>query len=96
MIANDNKVIGFWFEFPQPLRKGRPAHGLRLQKPILIMGHIDTVGIERGKWTVSPFGGLVRDGFSTVAARATTEAMGPPALRLLFCCIAKKFHSIAT
>ena len=33
------------------------------KKPILIMGHIDTVGIERGKWTVNPFGGLVRDGF---------------------------------
>jgi len=33
------------------------------KKPILIMGHIDTVGIEKGKWTVNPFGGLVRDGF---------------------------------
>jgi acetylornithine deacetylase/succinyl-diaminopimelate desuccinylase-like protein len=37
--------------------------GSGANKPILIMGHIDTVGIERGKWTVDPFGGLVRDGF---------------------------------
>jgi len=33
------------------------------KKPILIMGHIDTVGVEREKWTVDPFGGLVRNGF---------------------------------
>src|ERR1044071_9692879 len=37
--------------------------GSGAKKPILIMGHIDTVGIERDKWTVDPFGGLVRDGF---------------------------------
>ncbi len=45
-------------------KPGRPAHRLRqLKKPILIMGHIDTVGIERDKWTVDPFGGLIRNGF---------------------------------
>jgi acetylornithine deacetylase/succinyl-diaminopimelate desuccinylase-like protein len=37
--------------------------GSGAKKPILIMGHIDTVGIEKDKWTVNPFGGLVRDGF---------------------------------
>src|SRR5215468_3386925 len=36
--------------------------GSGAKKPILIMGHIDTVGIERDKWTVNPFGGLVRNG----------------------------------
>src|SRR5579862_4495136 len=33
------------------------------KKPLLIMGHIDVVGVEREKWTVDPFGGLVRNGF---------------------------------
>jgi acetylornithine deacetylase/succinyl-diaminopimelate desuccinylase-like protein len=27
------------------------------------MGHIDTVDVEPDKWTVDPFGGLIRDGF---------------------------------
>ncbi len=33
------------------------------KKPLLMMGHIDVVGVERDKWTVDPFGGLVRDGY---------------------------------
>lgn len=33
------------------------------KKPVLIMGHIDVVGVEREKWTVDPFGGVVRNGF---------------------------------
>ena len=37
--------------------------GSGAKKPLLIMGHIDVVGVEREKWTVDPFGGLVRNGF---------------------------------
>jgi acetylornithine deacetylase/succinyl-diaminopimelate desuccinylase-like protein len=33
------------------------------KKPILLMGHIDVVGVEREKWTVDPFGGVVKDGY---------------------------------
>ena len=33
------------------------------KKPILLMGHIDVVGVEREKWTVDPFGGLVKEGY---------------------------------
>ena len=33
------------------------------RKPILLMGHIDVVGVEREKWTVDPFGGVVKDGY---------------------------------
>ena len=33
------------------------------KKPILLMGHIDVVGVEREKWTVDPFGGEVKDGY---------------------------------
>ncbi|HXI94137.1 MAG TPA: M20/M25/M40 family metallo-hydrolase [Blastocatellia bacterium] len=33
------------------------------KRPVLLMGHIDVVGVEREKWTVDPFGGLVKDGY---------------------------------
>jgi acetylornithine deacetylase/succinyl-diaminopimelate desuccinylase-like protein len=32
------------------------------KQPLLILGHVDTVPIEREKWTVDPLGGLIRDG----------------------------------
>lgn len=32
-------------------------------KPILLMAHLDTVGVEPKLWTVDPFGGVVRDGY---------------------------------
>lgn len=33
------------------------------KKPILIMGHTDTVGVQREKWTVDPFGAIRKNGF---------------------------------
>src|SRR5260221_7631145 len=33
------------------------------KKPLLLMGHIDVVGVERDKWTVDPFAALVKDGY---------------------------------
>jgi acetylornithine deacetylase/succinyl-diaminopimelate desuccinylase-like protein len=33
------------------------------KKPILLMGHIDVVGVERDKWTFDPFAGEVKDGY---------------------------------
>jgi acetylornithine deacetylase/succinyl-diaminopimelate desuccinylase-like protein len=33
------------------------------KRPLLIMGHLDVVGVERDKWTVDPFAGLVKDGY---------------------------------
>jgi acetylornithine deacetylase/succinyl-diaminopimelate desuccinylase-like protein len=33
------------------------------KKPLLLMGHLDVVGVERSRWTVEPFTALVRDGF---------------------------------
>lgn len=37
--------------------------GSGAKKPLLLMGHLDVVGVERNKWTVDPFAALVRDGF---------------------------------
>lgn len=33
------------------------------KRPLLLMGHIDVVGVEREKWTVDPFGGEIKDGY---------------------------------
>ena len=33
------------------------------KKPLLLMGHLDTVGIEREKWTVDPLAAVEKDGF---------------------------------
>ncbi|MEP7309870.1 MAG: M20/M25/M40 family metallo-hydrolase [Acidobacteriota bacterium] len=32
------------------------------KRPLLLMGHTDVVGVERDKWTVDPFGGVIKDG----------------------------------
>jgi acetylornithine deacetylase/succinyl-diaminopimelate desuccinylase-like protein len=32
------------------------------KKPLLIAAHADVVGVEREKWTVDPFGGVIKDG----------------------------------
>ncbi len=33
------------------------------KRPILLMGHLDVVGVQREKWTVDPFAALRKDGF---------------------------------
>ncbi len=33
------------------------------KKPVLIMGHMDVVGVEHDKWTVDPFAAVIKDGY---------------------------------
>src|SRR5260370_8253337 len=33
------------------------------KRPLMLMGHLDVVGVERDKWTVDPFTGVVKDGY---------------------------------
>jgi acetylornithine deacetylase/succinyl-diaminopimelate desuccinylase-like protein len=33
------------------------------KKPILLMGHLDVVGVQKEKWTVDPFAAIRKDGF---------------------------------
>jgi acetylornithine deacetylase/succinyl-diaminopimelate desuccinylase-like protein len=33
------------------------------KRPLLLMGHLDVVGVERDKWTVDPFGAIIKDGY---------------------------------
>jgi acetylornithine deacetylase/succinyl-diaminopimelate desuccinylase-like protein len=32
------------------------------KRPLLLAGHSDVVGVEREKWTVDPFAGVIKDG----------------------------------
>jgi acetylornithine deacetylase/succinyl-diaminopimelate desuccinylase-like protein len=43
-------------------------------RPILLLGHTDVVAVERDKWTVDPFGGIVKDGY--VYGRGATDNKG--------------------
>ncbi len=58
------------------LDQGRPNIVARLQgsgkkRPLLIMGHTDTVNIDPAKWTHPPFGAVVADGY--VYGRGTVD-----------------------
>jgi acetylornithine deacetylase/succinyl-diaminopimelate desuccinylase-like protein len=33
------------------------------KKPLLLMGHLDVVGVERDKWTMDPFAAVIKDGY---------------------------------
>ena len=50
------------------------------KRPLLLMGHIDVVGVERSKWTFDPFGGEVKDGF--VYGRGAIDDKGMVAANL--------------
>lgn len=41
------------------------------KRPIILMGHLDTVGVEAVKWTVDPFAALEQDGY--LYGRGTTD-----------------------
>ena len=41
------------------------------KKPLLILGHTDTVGVQREVWPVDPFGAVRKDGF--IWGRGTTD-----------------------
>jgi len=41
------------------------------KRPLLIMAHTDTVGVQRDKWPVDPFGAVLKDGY--VWGRGTTD-----------------------
>jgi acetylornithine deacetylase/succinyl-diaminopimelate desuccinylase-like protein len=37
--------------------------GTGKKKPLLLMGHLDVVGVERARWTVDPFTATIKDGY---------------------------------
>jgi acetylornithine deacetylase/succinyl-diaminopimelate desuccinylase-like protein len=45
------------------------------KRPLLLMGHLDVVGVEREKWTVEPFAALVKDGYLYGRGASDDKAM---------------------
>src|SRR6267143_10325 len=44
------------------------------KQPFLLMGHIDVVGVEREKWTVDPFAGVIKEGY--IYGRGSSDDKG--------------------
>ncbi len=67
LLAAKMRPLGFEIEIVPTPEAGKAHLIARLKgdgskKPILIASHADTVGVERAKWTVDPFAGLIKDG----------------------------------
>lgn len=61
------KALGFEVTVIQTPDSGKVHFIARLRgdgskKPVLLAGHADVVGVEREKWTVDPFAGVIKDG----------------------------------
>ena len=53
------------------------------KKPLLLMAHLDVVGVERDKWTVDPFAALVKDGYIYGRGSHDDKAMDAANLEVL-------------
>jgi len=53
------------------------------KKPLLLMGHLDVVGVEREKWSVDPFGGVIKDGFVYGRGAADDKGMTSVCLEIM-------------
>ena len=53
------------------------------KKPLLLMGHIDVVGVERNKWTVDPFSGVIKDGYIYGRGAADDKGMTSVCLEIM-------------
>jgi acetylornithine deacetylase/succinyl-diaminopimelate desuccinylase-like protein len=66
-LENTLKAAGIETHLFEPA-PGRAAFVARLKgngskQPVLIMGHMDVVGVERAHWTVDPFAAEIKDGY---------------------------------
>jgi acetylornithine deacetylase/succinyl-diaminopimelate desuccinylase-like protein len=62
------KALGFEVDIIQTPDTGKAHFIARLRgngskRPVLLAAHADVVGVEREKWTVDPFAGVVKDGY---------------------------------
>jgi len=68
LLAPKFKALGFEVDIVQTPDSGKAHFIARLRgngskRPVLIAAHADVVGVEREKWTVDPFAGMVKDGY---------------------------------
>ncbi len=60
--------LGFEIDILPTPQDGKAHFVARLRgdgskRPVLIAGHADVVGVEREKWSLDPFGGVIKDGY---------------------------------
>lgn len=68
LLAAKFKPLGFQVDIIQTPQPGKAHFIARLKgngskKPVLLAAHADVVGVEREKWTIDPFAGLIKDGY---------------------------------
>ena len=68
LLAAKLRPLGFGIDIISTPQPGKTVLFARLKgdgsaKPVLIASHADVVGVEREKWTVDPFAGIVKDGY---------------------------------
>jgi len=66
LLAPRLKAAGFEIDIIQTPQPGKAHLIARLRgdgskKPVLIAAHSDVVGVEREKWSVDPFAGVIKD-----------------------------------
>ena len=62
------KALGFEIDVVPTPEPGKSHFIARLRgdgskRPVLLAAHADVVGVEREKWTLDPFGGVLKDGY---------------------------------
>ena len=62
------KALGFEVDTIPTPEPGKAHFIARLRgdqskRPVLLAAHADVVGVEREKWTLDPFGGVIKDGY---------------------------------
>jgi acetylornithine deacetylase/succinyl-diaminopimelate desuccinylase-like protein len=67
-LAPRFRALGFEVDIVQTPEAGKAHFIARLRgdgskRPILLAAHADVVGVEREKWTLDPFAGVIRDGY---------------------------------
>ena len=68
LLAPRFKALGFEVDIVQTPDSGKAHFIARLRgngskRPVLLAAHADVVGVEREKWTVDPFAGVVSEGY---------------------------------
>jgi len=68
LLASKFRPLGFEIDIIPTPQAGKAHFIARLKgdgtkKPILVAAHADVVGVEREKWSVDPFAGVVKDGY---------------------------------
>jgi acetylornithine deacetylase/succinyl-diaminopimelate desuccinylase-like protein len=68
LLASKFRPLGFEVDIIQTPEPGKAHFIARLRgdgskKPVLLAAHADVVGVEREKWSVDPFAGILKDGY---------------------------------